>query len=54
MTKAAQQPASIPIHQVQIMKLAVNPGDAGTIGITLPPDVATGADTVVDKDARPE
>lgn len=49
-----ESPASIPFYRVQTTKLAVNPGDAGKIGITVPPDVVKQADTVVGKAGRPK
>jgi putative tryptophan/tyrosine transport system substrate-binding protein len=42
-----ESPASIPFHRLQTTKLVVNQGDAGKMGITLPPDVVKQADSVV-------
>jgi putative ABC transport system substrate-binding protein len=42
-----ESPAAIPFYRVQTTKLAVNPGDAGKIGVTVPPEVVKEADTVV-------
>ncbi len=47
-----ESPASIPFYRVQTTKLVVNPGDAGKIGITLPPDVLKQADSVVGEGAK--
>ncbi len=49
-----ESPAKIPFYRVQTTKLAVNPGDAGSIGVTVPPDVVKQADTVVGKGAKPQ
>lgn len=48
-----ESPASIPFHRLQTTKLVVNEGDAGKMGITLPPDVVKQADSVVGKAATP-
>lgn len=42
-----ESPAAIPFYRVQTTKLAVNPGVAGKIGVTVPADVVKEADTVV-------
>jgi putative tryptophan/tyrosine transport system substrate-binding protein len=42
-----EKPAAIPFFRLQTTKLAVNPRDAGSIGITLPPDLMKEADSVV-------
>jgi ABC-type uncharacterized transport system substrate-binding protein len=42
-----ESPRSIPFYRVKSTKLAVNPGDAGKVGVTLPPDVVKQADTVI-------
>jgi len=42
-----ESPATIPFYRVQTTKLAVNPADAGKIGVTVPPDVVKEADTVI-------
>ena len=47
-----ESPVSIPFYRVQTTKLVVNPGDAGKIGITLPPDLVKQADSVVGEDAK--
>lgn len=47
-----ESPASIPFYRVQITRLAVNPGEAGKIGVTVPPDVVKQADTVVGETPR--
>jgi ABC-type uncharacterized transport system substrate-binding protein len=38
---------------LQTTKLVVNQGDAGKMGITLPPDVVKQADSVVGEAAKP-
>ncbi|MGH7517825.1 MAG: ABC transporter substrate-binding protein [Gemmatimonadales bacterium] len=47
-----ESPASIPFYRVETTKLVVNPGDAGKIGITLPPDLVKQADSVVGEGAK--
>jgi putative tryptophan/tyrosine transport system substrate-binding protein len=47
-----ERPASIPFHRLQTTKLVVNPGDAGKVGITVPPDVVKEADSVVGGPAK--
>lgn len=39
--------ASIPFHRLETTRLIVNPGDAGKLGVTLPPDLLKEADSVV-------
>jgi putative ABC transport system substrate-binding protein len=47
-----ENPASIPFYRLQTTKLVVNPGDAGKIGVALPPDVVKQADSVVGGDTK--
>ncbi len=42
-----ESPAAIPFYRLQTTKLVVNQGDAGKMGITVPPDVVKQADSVV-------
>jgi ABC-type uncharacterized transport system substrate-binding protein len=49
-----ESPASIPFHRLQTTKLVVNPGDAGKMGLTLPPDVVKQADSVVGEAGKPQ
>jgi ABC-type uncharacterized transport system substrate-binding protein len=42
-----ESPASIPFYRLKTTKLVVNPGDAGKVGVTLPPDLVKQADSVV-------
>jgi ABC-type uncharacterized transport system substrate-binding protein len=42
-----ESPRAIPFYRVQTTRLSVNPGEAGKIGVTVPPDVVKEADTVV-------
>jgi ABC-type uncharacterized transport system substrate-binding protein len=42
-----ESPAKIPFFQLKTTRLAVNPGSAGGVGITVPQDVVKQADTVV-------
>ena len=42
-----ESPASIPFYRLETTKLVVNPGDAGKMGVTLPPDLVKQADSVV-------
>ena len=42
-----ESPGKIPFYQLKTTRLAVNPGSAGGVGISLPPDVVKQADTVV-------
>jgi putative tryptophan/tyrosine transport system substrate-binding protein len=42
-----ESPGSIPFHRLETTKLIVNQGDAGKVGVTVPPDVAKQADSVV-------
>jgi putative ABC transport system substrate-binding protein len=49
-----ESPAKIPFFQLKTTKLAVNPGGAGQVGVTLPPDLVKQADTVVGGGAKPK
>jgi ABC-type uncharacterized transport system substrate-binding protein len=49
-----ESPAKIPFYQLKTTKLAVNPGGAGQVGVTLPPDLIKQADTVVGEGAKPK
>lgn len=42
-----ESPASMPFYRVQTTKLALNPGEAGKMGITVSPDLVKQADTIV-------
>jgi putative ABC transport system substrate-binding protein len=47
-----ESPGKIPFYRVKTTKLAVNPGGAGKIGVTLSPDMVKQADTVVGEGAK--
>ena len=47
-----ESPAAIPFYRVKTTKLAVNPGGAGKVGVTLPPDMVKQADTIVGEGAN--
>jgi ABC-type uncharacterized transport system substrate-binding protein len=47
-----ESPASIPFYRLKTTKLVVNPGDAGKVGVTLPPDLVKQADSVVGGGAK--
>jgi ABC-type uncharacterized transport system substrate-binding protein len=47
-----ESPASIPFYRLKTTKLVVNPGDAGKVGVTLPPDLVKQADSVVGEGAK--
>jgi ABC-type uncharacterized transport system substrate-binding protein len=49
-----ESPAKIPFFRLKTTKLAVNPGGAGEVGVTLPPDLVKQADTVVGGGAKPK
>jgi ABC-type uncharacterized transport system substrate-binding protein len=42
-----ERPGAIPFYQLRTTKVAVNPGEAERVGITVPKDVVKQADTVV-------
>jgi putative ABC transport system substrate-binding protein len=42
-----ESPGAIPFYQLKTTRLAVNPGSAGSVGVTVPSDVVKQADTVV-------
>jgi ABC-type uncharacterized transport system substrate-binding protein len=47
-----ESPAKIPFYQVKSTKLVVNPGEAGRIGVTIPPELVKEANEVVGDSAR--
>ncbi len=49
-----ESPASIPFYRLKTTRLVVNPGDAGKVGVTLPPDLVKQADSVVGQGAKKE
>jgi len=49
-----ESPASIPFYRLKTTRLVVNPGDAGKVGVTLPPDLVKQADSVVGEGAKKE
>ena len=49
-----ESPASIPFYRLESTRLVVNPGDAGKMGVPLPPDLVKQADSVVGEGATKE
>ena len=47
-----ESPGKIPFYRIKTTKLMVNPGGAGNVGVTLPPDLVKQADTVVGEGAK--
>jgi len=49
-----ESPGTIPFYRLVTTKIAVNPAEAGKMGVTVPPDVVKQADTVVGGGAQPQ
>jgi len=49
-----ESPGTIPFYRLVTTKVAVNPAEAGKMGVTVPPDVVKQADTVVGGGAQPQ
>jgi len=49
-----ESPGTIPFYRLVTTKVAVNPAEAGKMGVTVPPDVVMQADTVVGGGAQPQ